>query len=440
MANTTPGGGRRSAPKRSNGAARRNPGPPQLPSADRRGFGGGRPGFGPDAGPGPGILDEMMMGPGLSPEEAIATWVESVLARGPIDRIRLTQKTQHGESPVHEWDVAEEMSDLDAGSIAQLIYSRAMEDASGLTTLGRYVALAYRPGKDVHCGRHFFRIAGDDLDGAGFESEEGHTPGGHMAQAHRHSEAATKLLLNGVDNILRTMSRQMARMSERDERFGQIQAEFLLAQQRLLDRDLERQLRLKSETIKIEQQGRTRLKIEGFLSWALPEALRRYGFEVPAGLLGAPVPPMQLPPAGQPATAPTTIPMTAEECTRLEQATRHMIEMLARLDDASFQIVLGRIDERARNDVIAMRGIVRVRLAEDKPLTADEAAIAGRMTGHMLGVFVDFSDAEFGIICSKVDEETREQLTYLRRVVRERVARQQQAQTAPAQPTTAGTT
>lgn len=373
---------------------------------------------GPGMGPG-GPLDEMIGGPMMGPTEAIAAWIERTLQRGPIAMLRLMQKTQEGEAAICDWD-SEELAGQEADSIAEMIYSRAAEDASGLDRIGRYVVTAYRPGRDAYVARHFFRIANEDQDSV-FESE-GPNQSGLVSQAHRFAEAFGRMALGNVEAILRHMGRQMDRVVEQNENLTGIHTQLILAQQQLLDRSAQRDLDIRERGLKLDRKDRNYRIAEGLVLQYLPHA---------AMALGLPAPRLAVPPGSggenPPSKDEVTWTFAPDEQKLLHRVTARFLAVLGDLDDHAFEAMLGCVAEGVRPDVRAIRQTL-VQHARDgaggrASLSQDQQRQLVTLRAVVIGLLMDLPDVQFALLVQQVDEAARGDVVEMRRIIRDYMAK-----------------
>lgn len=216
-----------------------------------------------------------------SAEERIAEWLDTrVLPRNVVGlTLRLSQKVPGGESVVNEWPVDEianeiEGNDVDAGSVAALIYGAAVEELQtgvhqGVTA---YVVQAIRPGDVAGFARCFFRLAPEDMT-AGFDSEDGATSQGHMAQAHRHAEVYARMMVGQSESVMRHLREQNREFFMQASKSITLQVQVAEMFQKIQDRQMMRDIILKRVTRKEQMKE----QVIGYAMSFLPDVLNRFG-------------------------------------------------------------------------------------------------------------------------------------------------------------------
>jgi hypothetical protein len=334
---------------------RRGPQRPAMPGVG--------PGMLPDGMGGPDPLGEMMM-PGMDPVTKIADAVERWQTRAPIERLRLVQKTASGDSAVAEFD-REELAELgDSTGVAEAIYERAVDDVNGMGSLGRFAVLCYQAGRGAQTSRCFFRLSPEDQDGL-IDSENPATESGHLSQAWRHTEAATKFMLNALSDCTRTMATELRRISDQNIEYANRHTELLIAQQELLDRKALRDITIRKAESEQKRAEKRKTQIETLTLWGASELAARHGLQIPApimlALLGPEVAgamaagngaPRQLNGApGHPQQAPGTTgadlvrALSPDDVTCLMRVAVATLNVLCETKEGVLEFLLGRLPE-----------------------------------------------------------------------------------------------
>ena len=406
-----------------NGAKNGKNGSPRSPRRPPPGVGHGSIRGSVLAPPGVGMpLDGDMFGPPFAPmpTEKLSAWIDGLYAKGPVSRIRLTQKVAGGESPVGEWDAEELREHEGPESIAEMIYSAATSDAEGQGSLVRYVCLAYRGSDVAPVSRCWFRLSAEDLDQIA-DSEDPTAPSGHLSMAYRHSEASTKLLLAGVADCMRTMSRELARVTSQNERFEERHVEFLMAMESLLDKKAIRDIQIKKAEADLTRGEKHRDLKEGVAAWGLSELARVGGVNVPPQLVSAFMPPAVQAiaaaakggamgnGAGSPGIKPPlAVDLTEDERKLVTRATTICLGLLAHVGEPEFEMVVGRVRADARDGVRACRADLRARRqqgAVQQPPSDEEKVHALIAQTVILELLVGLSDFEFMAVASWLADE-----------------------------------
>lgn len=367
-----------------------------------------------------GGLDEMFA-PTIGPTEAISAWLEKTYQRGPVSSLRLCQKSPEGESAVTDWD-AEELQGQEPDSIAEMIYSRAVEDASGLDRIGRYVILAYRDPAKPYVARHFFRVANEDQDGV-FESE-GANATGLVSQAHRFAEAYSRALLSGFGDIMRQMNSQMARISEQNESLTGIHVQLIVAQQALLDRSAQRNLETRRETLKMERSERIAQTAEKYIASYAPMLLAHVGFPMPPALAapGATV--------GAGAKVPSPIDLAGEELALLHRVSVQVLSVVAGIDEGPFEMLISRVPPESRDLVRRLRAKHRDATEHTIPTDEDKRALLAFRT-VVVALLSSLSEMEIGFVTSQLPEGMRHDVMHMRDILRTKLAAASSSATTP---------
>ncbi len=405
------------------------------PPAGRRGPGmAGPPGMlggGPEPMMGPNGMGvgEMFM-PAVDPTEKIAAWFETTLTKGPIERVRLVQKVSGGEQPVAEFD-REELTDMDPDSVAQAIYLRALEDVDGSGGLSRFVALAYRPGAAAPATRTWFRLAAEDLDSVA-ETEDPATPAGMLSQSWRHNEALMKLSLSTALEGQRLLSRELARITEQNERFEQRHVEWITAREELADRSAVRQLQVKAGEAQLARSENHKSLRDSTLLWAMGLAASRFGVPLPPGLaavLTRPAPTTtdaspagaEAPPGAAPTVRPRVVQLTADQVGKLGKVTLAVLHQLVDLPRAVVDALLTHLepDQRALVSRVIADAIARRASGDTAPPSTEaeqlhiefQAVVAGLLGGGLV------DDATATAVIAQLHPEVRPDAEALRAAI-----------------------
>jgi hypothetical protein len=412
-ANTTKNGKR-------NGAKQHGDYP--MPQGGRRAPGGVMPpgmfvGDGPMGPNGMGVGD--MFGPSIDPTEKIAAAVGTALDKGQIARIKLTQKVSGGEQPVAEWD-SEEIEGQDPDSIAQMIYLRALEDVDGSGGLSRFVVQIYRPGATTSLTRTWFRLAAEDLDSVA-ESEDPATPAGMLSQSWRHNEALMKLSLSTALEGQRLLSRELARITEQNERFEARHVEWIVAREALADRSAVRQLQVKAGEAQLMRAEVHKSLRDQTVLWAMGLAASRFGIPLPPGLValftgGAKTQQAQMQAAAgqQQQQQPHTWHLTAEQVAQLGRVASAVLEKLTALPQAMRDLLLARLPEPDR---VLVTGVIAESAAQEQggnvePNHRRLAEYQGLVCGLLGGMVVD--DATVTALVAQLPAEVQTDAAALR--------------------------
>ena len=237
---------------------------PQLPPAQQQPMMGELEGA-------EGPMGTGMMGP--TTEERLSMWLgEKVLPKAVHGLyFQLRQKSIDGETVAHEWN-ADEVEGQDPDSLATLFYSQAVDDSQGSSGVTSYVLHAMRPSDGQSFSRCFFRLAQEDMS-QGFDSEPGHLPEGHMAQAHRHAEVYARMMVGMTTNIVGHFQRQNSELAGHASKAIQLQVQVADMYQNMQDRSLMREITLK----RINRKEAMKEKVLGYALQFLPDVLHRIG-------------------------------------------------------------------------------------------------------------------------------------------------------------------
>jgi len=223
-----------------------------------------------------------MMGPSV--EEKLAEWLSMRVFPKNVPGLyfQLRQKSIDGEMVAHEWD-ATEVEGQDPDSLAAMIYTQAVEDSQGLNGVVSYAVHAMRPttGHSESFSRCIFRLAQEDMT-HGADSEPGHLPEGHMAQAHRHAEVYARMMVGQTDGILRHYREANRDLSQQASRAIQLQVQVAEMFQKIQDRGMMREIVLK----RVARKEKMKEQLLGVVLSFVPDLAVRFGI-VPGDLKAA---------------------------------------------------------------------------------------------------------------------------------------------------------
>lgn len=320
---------------------RRPPGPPKP-----RGGGLGPMPMNKALGP-MGDPDLDMMGPdgalggfAPSPEEKIVEWIEmKVLPKNVLGLFfQLRQKSINGETVAHEWD-ASECEGQDPPSLASMIVSQALEDVEGSTGVTAYVVHAMRPGETASFSRCFFRLSPEDMT-QGFDTEPGHLPEGHMAQAHRHAEVYARMMVGQSESVMRHLREQNKEFFAQASKSIQLQVQVADMFQKIQDRQMMRDIVLG----RVARKEKMKEQVIGYAMSFLPDVLNRFGI------------------------------VPGEQMANLQSAA-NMEAVLAKLDDSQVNmIIMGLPSKEAKDAFAAMYVMSKKKAAAAAAKAAADAA------------------------------------------------------------------
>ena len=370
--------------------------------------------------------DVMALSP--DPVDVLAEWVETTMARTRVVRFQLRSKTVDGESPIQEWEVAEDFANSDAAGIAGVIFSRAEEDADGAGTAhSKFVVLAYKAGKDTYFARTFFRIMPQDQDNV-MDSEPA-TAGGLLAQAHRHLESVMRLHIGGSADVLRTLRRENERMAASNEVYAEQHIKLLQLQQQLLDKGAIRNLMVQKETFKIGLKHRV---VSDAMNIGMNWVGQHFPELVPAASTALAV-------AGGgggsakgkgAAQSSGEIELNEDEGNKLSALCMFLIGEMAKLPDTAFKLLLTQIDKESRDPIAQARNTIKKVFQEGrKELEESEGEIVFATRVHLVQILATIDDQKFEALLSKIDANGHKPLRVYRTLIRERLAKSEKAET-----------
>jgi hypothetical protein len=387
---------------------------------------------GPAAEPFPGLDMDAMGGAAMvSPAEAIAGWLVETLEAGQVDRLELHQTGQGGDGHVKEW-LAEDLADQDPDSIATDVYDTACEDGSTATRMSRYVVMAYRPGEATHFRRHFFRVAPQDKDEP-FETEEANAHG-LVSQAHRHTEAIMRLALGSMSSVVRSLQVQNEVKDDQLREHTKIQLDVIRLQGELVRRNQDVEISAKERNYKIERKERISRATENLVFGYLPLLTAKLGLPSPQQLMadnaaaanGSAIQQQQQGPDGD-------VQLDTAQTKRLHHVTKYVLDLLAEIDGAPLELMLARIPPDGRDDVRAVREIVRAHVEKNRErerngddpvriqLTADQKRQLVSFQRHVVQLLGAVSDMEMAMMLERVPEAVRTDIAELRDVIRKQI-------------------
>jgi hypothetical protein len=185
------------------------------------------------------------------PNPDLARWVRGVFTSMQIERLELHHGGAGGASMIKSWSSDEITKGGGPDELIRDVYQAAIADTDGAGFTGsqRYVMLCYpkdSQGRPARPSRHIFRIearGGWDTDNMPLGDFESEPPGkaiGLVAQAQRHAEGAMRLGLMGAHQAMQQISRQLDRMSAREDMVATRELRLLELHENLLNRQVER--------------------------------------------------------------------------------------------------------------------------------------------------------------------------------------------------------
>ncbi len=301
-----------------------------------------------------GDPDLDMMGPdgalggfAPSPEEKIVEWLEGQVLPKNVQGLyfQLRQKSIDGEMIAHEWD-GSECEGQETSSLASMIVSRAVEDVEGSSGVTAYCVHAMRPGDTGSFSRCFFRLSPEDMT-QGFDTEPGHLPEGHMAQAHRHAEVYARMMVGQSESVMRHLREQNKEFFAQASKSIQLQVQVADMFQKIQDRQMMRDIVLG----RVARKEKMKEQIVGYAMSFLPDVLNRFGI------------------------------VPGEQRQGLQQLA-NLEAVLAKLDDGQIRMItMGLPSQEAKDAFAAMYVMSRKKAAAAAAKAATEAAKKAAKSG-----------------------------------------------------------
>lgn len=186
--------------------------------------------------------------PAHTPDPALSRWVRGVFTSVQIERMELHHGGGGGTSHVKTWNHDEVVGKGGPDELIREIYLTAVTDTEGAGFKGRqrYVLLCFVKEQRAPT-RCIFQIEAkgwdaDEMPMGDYETEPPGKAVGLVAQAQRHAEGAVRMALMGSQQAMQQISRQLDRMSAREDAVAARELRLLELHENLLNRQVERDM------------------------------------------------------------------------------------------------------------------------------------------------------------------------------------------------------
>ena len=217
----------------------------------------------------------------------VPNWIRGYLMQSGATRLDLRHLTESGSERVRGWDLNQERDeDTTAEILAHQVLTAAQEDAEGLGGHQRYEVRAYGTGDTGHLGRIIFEVRSDGEAAEDSSPIEEATPKGQVAQAQRHTETMTRMMINGFNEVMGHLMSTNQMLQKRNESLEARELEVLEMRENLSTHDHQRKLEIAREARTERFQGEIFERVAGFLPVVAARFLGGKNGEKPPPMLG----------------------------------------------------------------------------------------------------------------------------------------------------------
>lgn len=215
-----------------------------------------------------------------NPLDDVVGWIESMMQRHHFAfEYRLYEMFQGRPAEgVSLWGV-DDVAGKDAAEIAEEVFEAAAEHANNTGDTVKYVLMLARPDDPQAFAKRVFSLNPEDFQKGDWQTENGETPVGMMAQAHRHAEVYMRTLVGSMSDIYRHQQNQLRQMGDMANRSFQMSLQMIDMREKFANQETLRR------TFEAREASRMR-QAEYVFNYALqflPDIAGRFGL-VPGGL------------------------------------------------------------------------------------------------------------------------------------------------------------